>query len=129
MLGLYSCKLGVLVNSAGEVTEVAGELLNLSGLFNFVVTAEHLIVRASTALVQIMFVFHAYIYALCLPVIKPQHSSLENIPKREMCLFLPWTLINFPKLVLISMSFNSESFQLTFKSGEGGKTEQNKPEL
>ncbi|KAF2973775.1 hypothetical protein EK904_004617 [Melospiza melodia maxima] len=79
--------------------------------------AEHLIVRVSAALVQIMFVFHACIYALCLPVIKPQHSSLENIPKREMCLFIPWTLINSPKLVLISMSFNSESFQLTFKSG------------
>lgn len=88
-LALYSRELGVLVNSAGEVIELAGQLLNLSGVLNFVVTAEHLIVRVSTALVQITFVFHAYIYALSLPTIKPQHSSLKNIPRREMCLFIP----------------------------------------
>lgn len=79
----------MLVNSADEVTGLAGELLNLSGVFNFVVTVEHLVVRVSTALVQITFVFYACIYALCLPVIKPQHSSLKDIPKRDTCLFIP----------------------------------------
>lgn len=95
-LALYSCELGILVNPAVEVTELAGELLNLSGVFNFVVAAERLIVRVSTALVQVTFVFHAYIYALCLPVVKPQLSSLKNIPKREMYVY-SMNLDQFPQ--------------------------------
>lgn len=97
--------------------------------FSFVVTAKHLIVRVSTALVQIMFVFHAYIYALCLPVIKPQHSSLKNIPKREMCLFILWTLINSPKLVLISTNLIQRSFSWLSKVVKETKLNRTKQNL
>ena len=68
LLALYSCELGrlVLFNSVDEDTGLPGELLNLSGGFNFSVTAEHLITRVSTALVQIMFVSYTYIYVFCI---------------------------------------------------------------
>lgn len=54
------------LNSVDEDTGLPGELLNLSGGFNFSVTAEHLITMVSTALVQIMFVSYAYISVFCI---------------------------------------------------------------